>query len=83
MKDAIKDLTGGGVIASKKPIKITKVIKEEANAGSVLKQRENFIKELKKAGVKTKSSPVKSMLDKVEQQKLLNRQRKATTNSPV
>ena len=72
-----------GVIASKKPIKITKVIKEEANAGSVLKQRENFIKELKKAGVKTKSSPVKSMLDKVEQQKLLNRQRKANKNSPV
>lgn len=72
-----------GVIASKEPIKITKIIKEEANINSVLKQRENFIQELKKAGVKTKSSPVKSMLDKAEAAKIAKRERIANKNSPV
>jgi hypothetical protein len=83
MKDAIKDLTGDGVIASKKPIKITKVIKEEPIGGKIYEQREKFIQELKRAGVKTKSGPVKSMLDKAEAAKLAKRQRKANKNSPV
>lgn len=83
MKDAISRLSDEGVIASKKPIKITKIIKEESDGSKVLQQRENFIKELKKAGVPVKPTPVKQMLDKVEQQKLLKRQRISNKNSAV
>jgi len=82
-KNAIPELSSNSVVASKKPIKITKVIKEEPIGAKVYEQREIFIKELKKAGVKTKSGPVKSMLDKAEAAKLAKRQRKANKNSPV
>ena len=82
MKDAIKDLTSNSVIASTKPIKITKVIQDDPRL-TQWANRDKFVQELKRAGVKTKSGPVKSMLDKVEQQKLLKRQRISNKNSVV
>jgi hypothetical protein len=82
MKDAIKNLTGDSVVASTKPIKITKVIQDDPGL-TQWANREKFVQELKKAGVKTGQGPVKNMLDKVEQQKLLKRQRIASKNSSV
>jgi hypothetical protein len=83
IKDAIPELSSQSVIASNKPIKITKVIKEEPIGAKVYEQRENFIRELKIAGVKTKSGPVRNMLDKAEAAKIAKRQRIANKNSPV
>jgi hypothetical protein len=84
LKDTLLDLTEPNqpVLLSGKPVPITKVIKDNP-ALSDLANKEIFIKELKKAGVKTKSSPVKSMLDKVEAAKIAKRQRIANENSPV
>lgn len=84
LKDTLLNLTEPNqpVLLSGKPVPITKVIKDNP-ALSELANKEIFIKELKRAGAKVNGSPIKNMLDKVEQQKLLKRKRIADKNSPV
>ena len=84
LKDTLLDLTEPNqpVLLSSKPVQITKVIKDDPGL-TQWANRDKFVQELKRAGVKTKSSPVKSMLDKVEAAKIAKRQRIASKNSPV
>ena len=81
-KDAIPELSSKSVIASSKPITITKVFRNNPNLDSY-KNKEAFIKELKKAGVKTESNIAKKLLDKAEAAKLSRRIRESSKNSPV
>jgi hypothetical protein len=81
-KDAIPGLSSKSVIASSKPIQITNVFKNSPNLNSY-ENREAFIKELKKAGVKTDPNIAKKLLDKAEAAKLARRSREKNKNSPV
>lgn len=81
-KDAIPSLSSKSVIASTKPVQITKVFQNNPNLNSY-ENKEAFIKELKKAGVKTDPNIAKKLLDKAEAAKLARRRRQADKNSPV
>jgi hypothetical protein len=84
MKNAIPHLSGNSVIASKTPIKITKIIKEDAPAMLFgRQQKEYFIKELKRAGVPVKPTLKNQMLDKAEAAKLARRIKESNKNSVV
>jgi hypothetical protein len=81
-KDAIPGLSSKSVIASTKPVQITKVFQNNPNLNSY-ENKEAFIKELKKAGVKTDPNIAKKLLDKAEAAKLARRSREKNKNSPV
>ena len=72
--DAIPSLSSDSVIATTKPVPITKVIQDDPGL-TQLANLNRFVQELKKAGVKTGPGPIKNILNKAEAARLAKRNR--------